>query len=194
MPAWVVPGMRLVTHQPASWARLSFPRPSKELDGGGPWTWRVERKGVLQVRASEASPMLGEGPRLGSWDQAVRYFQDRPRGYALVSGVLQKIATEHPPVAVWPLKAEVEGADLLLRWLDLPAGTPLPALHSAWLCPEIPFVFELGLVLRVPVPVAATPALAQPAAGRVVTFRWPSPDLHKPGGRGAAARRRRASC
>jgi hypothetical protein len=190
MPAWVVPGTRLVTHQPASWARLSFPRPSKDLDGGGPWIWRVERKGVLQVRASEASPMLGEGPRLGSWDQAVRYFQDRPRGYALVSGELQKIATEHPPVPVWPLKAEVEGADLLPRWLDLPAGTPLPALHSAWLCPEIPFVFELGLVLRVPV--APAPALAQPAAGRVVSFRWPSADA--PGGRGTGARRRRSSC
>ena len=93
-------------------------------------------------------------------------------------------------MAVWPLTAEVDGDGLLPRLLDLQPGTPFPPLHSAWLCPEIPFVFELGLVLRVPAP--ATPVLAQPAAGRVVSFRWPSADA--PGGRGTGARRRRSSC
>ncbi|MBW8879278.1 MAG: DUF2071 domain-containing protein [Acidobacteria bacterium] len=191
MPTWVVPGTRLVTHQPASRAHLSFPRPSKD-PGGGPWIWRVERKGRLEVRAWEASPAVGEGPRLGSWEQAVRYFQDRPRGYALASGVLHRISTEHLPVPVWPLKAEVDGNGLLPRLLDLPPGSPFPALHSAWLCPEISFVFELGLVLRMPV--APAPVLAQPAAGRVVSFRWPSSDPRRSGDQGSSPKRRRSSC
>lgn len=190
MPGWVVPATRLITHQPASRARLSFPHPSKDPDGG-PWRWRAERKGrLVEVRAWQSSPMLGEGPRLGTWEQAVRYFEERPRGYALASGVLRRIATEHPAVAVWPLMAEVNGDGLLPRLLDLPPDVPFPGLHSAWLCPEIPFVFELGLVLRVPV---AAPVLAQPAAGRVVSFRWPSDNLPRSGSRGTAERRR-GSC
>ena len=65
------------------------------------------------------------------------------------------------------MRAEVEGDGLLPRLLDLAPGTHWPGLHSVWLCPEIPFVFELGLVLRVPVAPATMP---QPAAGRVVSF------------------------
>jgi hypothetical protein len=163
----VVPGVRLLTRQPASRARLRFPRPSRNLNGG-PWRWRAERHGKLEVRAWQDSPALGEGPRLGSWNDAVSYFQERPRGYALASGALRQIAARHPPVPVWPLRAEVEGNGLLPRLLDLPEGTRFPGLHSVWLCPEIPFVFELGLVLRVP----SVPAMPQPAAGRVVSFFW----------------------
>ncbi|HEY4573545.1 MAG TPA: hypothetical protein VIJ26_06275, partial [Thermoanaerobaculia bacterium] len=60
-----------------------------------------------------------------------------------------------------------------------------PGLHSAWLCPEIPIVFELGFVLRVP---AAPAAMPHPAAGRVVSF------FRGDGGERAPAERRRASC
>ncbi len=90
MPAWVAPGVRLMTHQPASRARLSFPRPSRSVNGG-PWLWRAQHKGHMEVKAWQDSPKVGEGPRLGSWDQAVRYFQDRPRGYALASDRLHRI-------------------------------------------------------------------------------------------------------
>jgi hypothetical protein len=198
MPAWVAPGVRLITHQPASWARLRFPRPSRDVNGG-PWLWQAERHGKLEVRAWQGSPAVGEGPRLGSWNDAVRYFQDRPRGYALASGELHRISARHPPVPVWPLRAEVEGNGLLPRLLDLPADVRWPGLHSAWLCPEIPFVFELGLVLRVPV---ASGGMPQPAAGRVVSFFSPPrgslelsavyppkpspPQPSSPGGRGGS--------
>ena len=47
MPAWVAPGVRLVSHQPALAARLDFPRPSADA-GDGPWSWRVERGGTLR--------------------------------------------------------------------------------------------------------------------------------------------------
>ena len=110
--------------------------------------------------------MVGEGPRLGSWEDAVRYFQERPRGYALASGELHRISSEHPPVPVWPLKAEVDGDGLLPRLFDVPPGTHWPGLHSAWLCPEIPFVFELGIILRVP----TAPVMPHPAAGRVASL------------------------
>ena len=136
--------MRLITHQPASRARLHFPHPSRAVDDG-PWVWSAERRGRLEVRAWLDSPAVGEGPRLGSWEESVRYFQERPRGYALASGELQRISSpSHPAVPIWPMRAEVEGDGLLPRLLDLPPGTRWPGLHSVWLCPEIPFVFELG--------------------------------------------------
>lgn len=185
MPAWVAPGVRLITHQPAARARLRFPHPSRAVDGG-PWVWSAERRGKLEVRAWMDSPAVGEGPRLGSWEESVRYFQERPRGYALASGELQRISSpSHPAVPIWPLRAEVEGDGLLPRLLDLPQGLHWPGLHSAWLCPEIPIVFELGLVLRVPVSPAAMP---QPAAGRVVSF------FQRDGSPRTPPERRRASC
>jgi hypothetical protein len=161
MPGWVVPGMRLVTHQPASRAKLRFPRPSRSVNGG-PWLWQAERKGRLEVKAWPDSPGVGDGPRLGSWEDAVRYFQDRPRGYALASGRVHRISASHPSVPIWPMRAEVNGDGLLPRLLGVPDGLRFPGLHSVWLCPEIPFVFELGLVLRVPV----APVMPHPAAGR----------------------------
>jgi len=168
MPPWVVPGVRLITHQPAASARLDFPRPSRAL-GDGPWLWKVERGGALEVRAWQDSPRIGEGPRIGSWEQTVRYFYDRPRGYAESAGALHKIDAHHPVADVWPLRVELSGEDLLGRLLPLGrdgnGAVPWPALHSAWLCPEIPFVFELGHVREVRV----APGMPQPAAGRVVS-------------------------
>ncbi|HXO25877.1 MAG TPA: DUF2071 domain-containing protein [Thermoanaerobaculia bacterium] len=187
MPAWVAPGVRLVSHHPAASARLDFPRPSREA-GAGSWSWRAERGGTLTVRAWVHSPAFGEGPRIGSWDETVRYFQERPRGYAVQGGALHRVEASHPPVeAVWPLAAEVVGGDSLLRHLlalapGLPApphphpplqGTPavpqdghghLPPLHSSWLCPEIPFSFVFDLVPRVHPVVQHLP---HPAAGRI---------------------------
>ena len=192
MPAWVAPGVRLVSHHPAASARLDFPRPSREA-GASSWSWRAERGGTLTVRAWVHSPVVGEGPRIGSWDETVRYFQERPRGYAVHGGALHRVDASHPPVeAVWPLAAEVVGGDSLLRrLLPLAPGLPgpphpshasqhpshqaapgvpqdghghLPALHSSWLCPEMPFSFVFDLVPRVHPVVQHLP---HPAAGRI---------------------------
>jgi hypothetical protein len=187
MPAWVAPGVRLVSHHPAASARLDFPRPSREA-GAGSWSWRAELGGTLTVRAWVHTPTFGEGPRIGSWDETVRYFQERPRGYAVHGGALHRVEASHPPVeAVWPLAAEVvEGDSLLRRLLPLAPGLPgshhahpplqatpaapqdghghLPALHSSWLCPEIPFSFAFDLVPRVHPVVQHLP---HPAAGRI---------------------------
>lgn len=185
MPAWVAPGVRLVSHHPAASARLGFPRPSREA-GAGSWSWRAERGSTLTVRAWVHSPAFGEGPRIGSWEETVRYFQERPRGYAVHGGALHRVEASHPPVeAVWPLAAEVvEGDALLRRLLPLAPALPgmphrlrqvaaevpqdghghLPALHSSWLCPEIPFSFVFDLVPRVHPVVQHVP---HPAAGRI---------------------------
>jgi hypothetical protein len=188
MPAWVAPGVRLVSHHPAASARLDFPRPSRET-GADSWQWRAERGGTLTVRAWVHSPTFGEGPRIGSWEETVRYFQDRPRGYAVHGGALHRVDASHPPVeAVWPLAAEVGGDALLRRLLPMaptvptvptapglpshstPAVAPQdghgawPALHSSWLCPEMPFSIVFDLVPKVHPVVQHLP---HPAAGRI---------------------------
>jgi hypothetical protein len=229
MPAWMAPGVRLMSHHPASSARLDFPRPSRQAEADS-WTWRAERGSTLSVKAWVHSPAFGEGPRLGSWDDTVRYIQERPRGYAVHDGALHRVDASHPPVeAVWPLAAEVVGGDALLRRL-LPLQTGLvlgaeqaraprdgqrpgeqegaasiraergagsaatagaaavlaappsaeagsagaagagdgafswPALHSSWLCPEMPFSFVFDLVPKVQPVVQHLP---HPAAGRI---------------------------
>jgi Uncharacterized conserved protein (COG2071) len=199
MPSWVVPGVRLITHQPAARARLDFPRPSRDL-GDDPWVWKVQRGGSLEVRAWQDSPRVGEGPRIGTWEQTVRYFHERPRGYVLSAGALHKIEVTHPAADTWPLRVELSGEEMLGRLLPLGTGNGdgalavWPGLHSSWLCPEIPFVFELGLVPKV----QAVPGMPQPAAGRVVSAALRQRVLHPPLAAGAAERtppeRRRASC
>jgi hypothetical protein len=180
MPAWVVPGVRLVTRQPATRARLDFPRPSRSVDGG-PWQWRAERGGKLEVRAWQGPPAIGEGPRLGSWEETVRYFEERPRGYAESSGLLHRIESRRRPVVAIPLNVELGASDLLPRLLPLGrrGGRPQrwPPLHSAWLAPEIPFVFELGIVPKV----AVAPQVPHPAAGRFVSPALRSADAAAPG-------------
>jgi len=172
MPAWVTPGVRLLTHQPASRARLDFPRPSRNPGEGGPWTWKVERGGSLVVRAWQESPQVADGPRLGNWEQTVRYFHERPHGYTEGSTTLHRIEAGVPRAACWPLRVELQGDDVLSPWLPLDrngsldrTGSPpaWPAVHSAWLCPEVPLVFELGLVPQIQM----APSVPSPAAGRV---------------------------
>jgi hypothetical protein len=145
MPAWVAPGARLLSYQPAASAWLDFPRPTRGNGRGDSWCWRARRGGTFTVQASLHSPHFGEGPRLGSWDETVQYVQDRPRGYAEHGGVLHRVDASHAPAGtVWPLAAEVRGdADLLPHLLPpgLPALPPMPSTspippHAA--DPEIP--------------------------------------------------------
>lgn len=186
MPVWVAPGARLWTRQPVASASLHFPRPSRN-GGPGPWLWRVRRGDTLEVRAWPGSPETGHGPRLGTWEETVRYFQDRRRGYAVEAGKLGKIEASHPPVPVWPMRAELAPTGLLGRILALPGGAPLPPLHSCWLAPEIPFVFELVSVPKM----AVAPGMPQAAASRTAAARagraHPAPEEAVPGREPVAA-------
>jgi hypothetical protein len=215
MPPWMAPGVRLVTGQPAFGALLDFPRPSRETDADS-WQWRARAGGTLSVRAWLDSPRVGEGPRLGSWEETVRYFQERPRGYAEVGGELQRMDSSYRSAAVWPLRAELDGSDLLPRLLPLalpapgaaggiPAGAPRgaeqaaaaraetlpwPALHSSWLAPEMPLSFSVDVVPAAPV-VRRVP---HPAAGRVTSPALRADALEPVGAGEGAAEARRASC
>lgn len=193
IPAWVIAPVWLVTQQPVSWGRLEFPHPSR--GGDGPWHWRAERGGALEVEARLGSPMVGEGPLLGGWEQVVRYFEERPRGYAEGPGALHRIEARQPQAAPpWPLRAEVAGNGMLPRLFSLAAREPWPALHSAWLCPEMSTVFDLGIVPKVAASTATVPH-PEPAAGRVVSPAWRSEAL-RPGDRREipAPERRRVAC
>jgi hypothetical protein len=153
VPGWVVPAARLVGRQPASPARLRFPRPSRQL-GAESWLWRVRRRRAgLEVEAGQGPPVVGEGPELGSWDETVRYFRERRRGYAVAGGKLRRVETEHPRVAAWPVTAAVSDRGLLGAGLGPGmVGREWPPLHSAWLCPEIPFTFELSVAPKLEMP------------------------------------------
>jgi hypothetical protein len=97
----------------------------------------------------------------------VRYFRDRRRGYAEVGDRLRRIETEHPPAAVWPVAAELSDASLLARCLPLAGGDGWPPLHSAWLCPEVPLVFEFGTARELELGAGRLPQAAASSRSRL---------------------------
>lgn len=143
VPAWVVPGARLIARQPAGAASFRYPSNLADDEDEG-WRWEVAHAGRrLAVSARPASPTLAVEPSIGNWESTVTYFRVRPLGFTVTRGRLHAIQTTHPRVTVWPVQAELEDTGLLERILPLTAGRDWPPLHSAWLCPEIPFTFEL---------------------------------------------------
>lgn len=161
VPGWVVPSMRVVADQPAQSGQFDYPRPSR-TPAEEQWRWRVRRGGELRVLARQGTPCPGHGPSLGSWERVTRFFNRRRRGYFEGPSGLKRMDATHEASAFWPLEVEVEAGSLLDECLPL-GGLPWPLPHSAFLCPEIPFVFELGeaderAVAHAPAPVAADPA------------------------------------
>ena len=161
VPAWVVPSMRVVADQPAQSGQFDYPRPSR-TPADEEWRWQVRRGGELRVVARQQTPCPGYGPSLGSWERLTRFFNQRRRGYFEGPAGLKRVDASHEASAFWPLEAEVEADSLLDSCLPL-ADAVWPPPHSAFLCPEIPFVFELGeaddrAVSHAPPPVAADPA------------------------------------
>ena len=118
VPGWVVPAARAMGQLPAAAAHFRYPPPSREVPAGSGagGCAGAARSGS---RRGRSSPMMGEGPPLGSWDDTVRYFRERPRGYAEVAGELRRVDTEQPRVAVWPVAAAVTDAGLLADCLPL---------------------------------------------------------------------------
>lgn len=166
VPYWVVPVSRLLGRQPAHGGFFSYPEPSDDAaasagfddgapagngqglggnaDDDGQWVWRLHRRGRLEVRGKIASPRLGPGPDLGGWQRTVDYVRRRPVGYVHWDGRLRSLKKSHGTVPVWPLAVELGEVDVLrtaFPGVD-PAVWKTP--HSSWLCPEIPFTFEVG--------------------------------------------------
>ncbi len=152
VPLWVAPMSRFLSRQPATAASFSYPSPSSS-PGEESWTWTVERSHRLELSARMASPHLGHGPDLGPWDQAVAYFRNRRRGYAMGDNRLHTIRTSpDAAVAIWPMAAEPGDVSLLCECFTGADEEVWKTPHSAWLAPEIPLNFELGKTISLPLP------------------------------------------
>lgn len=159
VPFWVAPLTRWIGRQPASPGLFAFPPPTRsELQDQ--FRWRVRSHETLQVEGRLATPMVGEKPSLGSFTRTVEYFRRRPRGYVVIGGKVRAIDRSHPQVDVLPLQVEIpESALLRATWPGV-ATEVWEKPHSAWLCPDIPFSFELGPPIHLPMP--AMPAAPAP--------------------------------
>ena len=96
------------------------------------------------VEVSKGAMAIGEGPLLGAWENAVHYFQQRKRWYLKTADGVRRIDVKSNAVQAIPVAAEVAEATLLRSCLSAGGRAEWPRLHSCWLSPEVPFVFELG--------------------------------------------------
>lgn len=149
VPFWVAPLTRYLGRQPASPGLLSFPPPTRQ-GMADDFEWRVRGSEKLAIHARLAAPIVGEKPDLGSFHRTVEYFRRRPRGYVHLDGKVRAIERSHPQVEVLPLQVEIEDKALLRAIWPQVESTVWDRPHSAWLCPEIPFTFELGPPIRLP--------------------------------------------
>lgn len=148
VPSWVVPSARFVARQPVVPGRFKYPSRA-ENNTTELRRWEISCRSSAENRAlaltgRPASPGAGYGPSLGTWDQTTSYFRLRRRGYVESGGRLRQADVSQREVAVVPMQVEFKDSGLLERFLPLQGEAGWPELHSAWLCPEIPFVFELG--------------------------------------------------
>ncbi|MEE2777684.1 MAG: DUF2071 domain-containing protein [Acidobacteriota bacterium] len=149
VPAWVTPAVRLIARQPARTAR--FEQGGGDDDG---WRWRVRRRSHFACTATPGIPTAP--PTLfSSWEETVDSVRLRNRGYFLDHGHLHRIDTENHPIEAVPVRAEITDDTLVADALRV---GEMPELHSAWLCPEMPLVFELAgnAALAIPRRVPAT--------------------------------------
>ena len=151
VPIWVAPLSRWIARQPATGAGLSYPASTRD---DGPWTWTIDCGSgkCLAVEGRLGAPRAGTGPELGSWDRTVDYFRHRPHGYAMMEGRLRRLKTFHPAVPALPVAVEVGASDLLADTFHGVEPQLWLAPHSAWLCSEIRFDFELGKLITLPRP------------------------------------------
>jgi len=143
LPAWVLPSVRLVARQQAKAATFAYP-PQGAQPAERSLLWRVKRQRQLEVVVSQGMTEPGPGPALGSWEQRVTYFQRRNRWYFGGADGLRLLEVKSRDVQAVPVAARVEDAGLLSSCMPGELEGGWPDLHSAWLSPEIPFVFELG--------------------------------------------------
>lgn len=154
VPPWVAPIARWVGRQAADPATLRFP--SQPGAAAAASEWRARASGELRLTTCPGAPHLGVGPRLGNWETTVNYFRQRPRGYGLGPSGMRRVETSHVSVSIMPVEVELASVSLLSRTLSLSDGWP--DLHSAWICPQLTFDFELlpepegGLARQLPAP------------------------------------------
>ena len=136
VPLWVMPrgAPCSATCRHARRGSTSRTRRSTRRRRSGPGGWADG--GDLVVRARRGAPPAGAGPELGGWEDTVRFFRERRRGYTATAGGLHRFDTQQPRDPVWPMKVELDGGGLVKAGLGLAQDVPLE-LHSAWLSPEM---------------------------------------------------------
>lgn len=143
LPAWVLPSVRLVARQQARKASFSYPAQGAGV-AAEPLRWCVRSGSTLDVTARAGTGVTGTGPSLGSWKQAVTYFERRKRWYFAAADGLRRIEVSSRAVESVPVTVEVADDSLLASCLESAGEGGWPELHSGWLSPEIPLVFEFG--------------------------------------------------
>jgi len=143
VPLWVLPMSRVIGRQPATAGRFRYPSPSDDPEIND-WSWSLTSRSTFEVAAKLAPPSIGSGPDLGDWSRTVDYFQRRRKGYAMWEGRLRSVNKSQARPDVWPLEAEVQAAGVLSEAFSSLDAEFWVAPHSSWLCPEIPFQFEVG--------------------------------------------------
>jgi hypothetical protein len=150
VPAWVVPGVRLLAGQPA--VRATFAYPSAPFRGETA-EWTVIHPASLRARVEPgaAAKLEDGGAVFPSWEARCSFFRERAFGYVRSSGRVSRIVAQSSGPAALPVRASIAASDLVARTL----GAPVPALESAMLYPEIRFLFHLAPVPQLAVPTAA---------------------------------------
>ncbi len=155
-PAWVVPLGRWIAGQPLSAAICSFPRLARCPEG--PWRWRLEAGAELDLTVRPGA-LAGSGPALGSWEETVAFFRERPRAYWQSGARLRRVETDHGRVQVLPVTVELAST----RWLEarfhFAPRDGWSLLHSAFLLPRVALSLALERDARL------APVRQLPAAG-----------------------------
>ncbi|MEM7049023.1 MAG: DUF2071 domain-containing protein [Acidobacteriota bacterium] len=139
VPAWVAPATAMLARQRSMGARFRFPATAR-LRSDERWRWSVRNGSAFEVEGRFGAPTATD---LGGWDDTVAYVMERPRSYIPVGHRLRRIDSEPVQIEPRPITAEILDLSLLVALEEAFDGTPV---HSAWLCPSLPMVFELGAV------------------------------------------------
>lgn len=140
LPNWLATSVRWVAGRPARGARLNYPVAGAPGCRGESWSWSVHRSRSLVVEARLASPPVGSGPSLGSWEETLAYFRRQRLEYVWVRGRWQRVEVDRSSTAVVPVAAGVLEHALISEHLVPQAS--LPPLHSSWLLPTVRSSFE----------------------------------------------------
>jgi uncharacterized protein YqjF (DUF2071 family) len=138
VPAWVVPGARLVGGQPVLPGQLAYPRhydPSSEAGS----TWRVDVPRSFRVLVAADEPRPVEACFV-SWELMVQFFRERTRGYVRTLTGLNRIGAQPADTPTLALRIRELENSLGSSILGTELGEPL----SAFLAPSTEFVLALA--------------------------------------------------
>ena len=141
MPMGMAPASTLLRRHPTRAAHCDFPKLSRQQDQES-WTWRVRRRRGLALEGRLAAPVIGPGPDLGTWQQAVQHFRRRSTGYLRGWGDrVRSYQRARPGGDVLPLQVQVEGCTLLREVFPEVEEWRWREPYSAWVCPDIPLTW-----------------------------------------------------